>query len=85
MQEFKHVIQNIQGIYAESADVLVRTAKGYESRMQMSKRGQKGDLKHIFSVVALGIQAGDAVTITIEGTDEDLAAEKMKELFKQRF
>ena len=38
MQEFKHVIQNSQGIYAETASVLVKTANEFESRMKLLKR-----------------------------------------------
>ena len=85
MQEFRHVIQNSQGIYADLADCLVKAARDYESQMQLSKRGQKGDLKHIFSVVALGIQTGDEVVVTIDGPDEEEAYKEMKELFKQQF
>lgn len=85
MQKFKHVIQNPQGIYADSADCLVKAAKAFESRIDLTKRSQTGDLKHIFSVVALGIQTGDEVTVTVEGPDEERAALMIKELFEQRF
>ena len=85
MQEFKHVIRNKQGIYADSADCLVKMARCFESQMLMSKRSQTGDLKHIFSIVALGVQMGDEVTVTIEGPDEEQAVKKMKELFKHEF
>ena len=84
MQEFKHVIQNHQGIYAETAGILVKTANEFESRMQLCKRGKIGDLKHIFSVVALGVQTGDEVTVIIDGTDEMAALKRMEEVFKQR-
>ena len=46
---------------------------------------ETGDLKHIFSVAALGVQSGDEVTVTIEGPDEEKAALVMKEVFEQRF
>ena len=85
MQMFKHVIQNAQGIYADSADCLVKAAKCFESQISLSKRSQNGDLKHIFSAAALGVQLGDEVTVTIEGPDEERAAAVMKELFEQRF
>ena len=85
MQMFKHVIRNGQGIYADSADYVVKTAKLFESQMCLAKRSQTGDLKHIFSVAALGVQSGDEVTVTIEGPDEEKAALVMKEVFEQRF
>ena len=83
MQEFKHVIQNSQGIYAETASVLVKTANEFESRMKLLKRGKSGDLKHVVSVAALGVQAGDEVKVIIDGTDEIAAAKRMEEVFKQ--
>ena len=35
MQEFKHVIRNSQGIYAETAGILVKAACEFESRMEL--------------------------------------------------
>ena len=84
MRQFKYVIQDDQGIHARPAGVLVKAANEFQSSIQMEKRGQKGDLKRIFGIMALCIKKGDEVTITIEGTDEDTAAEKMEELFKQQ-
>lgn len=84
MRQFKYVIQDDQGIHARPAGVLVKAANEFQSSIQMEKRGQKGDLKRIFGIMALCVKKGDEVTITIEGTDEDTAAEKMEELFKQQ-
>ena len=84
MQEFKHVIRNSQGIYAETAGILVKAACEFESRMELCKRGKTGDLKHIFSVVALGVQEGDEVSVIIEGVDEVRAAKRIEDVFKQR-
>lgn len=84
MREFKYVIQDDQGIHARPAGVLVKAANEFQSNIEMDKRGQKGDLKRIFGIMALCVKKGDEVTITIEGADEDAAAEKMEELFKQQ-
>ena len=50
----------------------------------MLKRGQKGDLKRIFGVMALCVKKDDEIIVRIEGPDEDKAAEKLEELFKQQ-
>ena len=84
MREFKYVIQDDQGIHARPAGVLVKAANEFQSSIEMDKRGQKGDLKRIFGIMALCVKKGDEVTITIEGPDEDTAAAKMEELFKQQ-
>ena len=84
MREFKYVIQDEQGIHARPAGVLVKAANEFESSIELSKRGQKGDLKRIFGVMALCVKKDDEVTVRIEGSDEDAAAEKLEELFKQQ-
>ena len=84
MREFKYVIQDEQGIHARPAGVLVKAANEFESSIELSKRGQKGDLKRIFGVMALCVKKDDEITVRIEGPDEDAAAEKMEELFRQQ-
>ena len=52
----------------------------------VSKRVNKenrGNLKKLFSVVSINIQYQDTVTVTIEGTDEDVAAEEMLAFFEE--
>lgn len=84
MQEFKYVIQDEQGIHARPAGVIVKAANEFKSNIQMDKRGQKGDLKRIFAIMALCVKKGDEVTITVDGPDEEKAVIKMEELFKQQ-
>ena len=40
-------------------------------------------MKRIFGVMGLCIKHGDEVTVTVEGGDEDTAAEKIEALFKE--
>lgn len=84
MQEFKYVIQDEQGIHARPAGVIVKAANEFQSDIQMDKRGQKGDLKRIFAIMALCVKKGDEVTITVDGPDEEEALMKMEELFRQQ-
>lgn len=84
MREFKYVVQDELGIHARPAGVLVKAANGFESQITMLKRGQKGDLKRIFGVMALCVKKDDEIIVRIEGPDEDEAAENLEELFKQQ-
>ena len=84
MREFKYVIQDALGIHARPAGVLVKAANAFDSRIELEKRGKKGDLKRIFSVMALGVKKDDEIIVRIEGADEDEAAHKLEELFKQQ-
>ena len=83
MKEFKYVIQDEQGIHARPAGILVQAAGEFESNIRIFKDGKQGDLKRIFGVMGLCIKHGDEVTVTVEGGDEDTAAEKIEALFKE--
>ena len=83
MRQFQYVIQDDAGIHARMANKLVKAANTYESDICLVRRGQKGDMKHIFPIMALGVRKDDEVTVTINGPDEDEAAETLKKLFEQ--
>ena len=84
MKEFNYVIQDEQGIHARPAGILVKAANEFQSDMQIDKDGKKGDLKRIFGVMGLGIKKGDNIRVTIEGPDEEMAAQKIETLFKEQ-
>lgn len=85
MKEFKYVIQDEQGIHARPAGELVKMANEFQSDIQMDKRGQKGNLKSIFGIMSLGVKQGDEITVTVDGSDEAAAVEKIEELFRKQF
>ena len=82
MKEFSYVIQDKDGIHARPAGVLVKIATGFKSQVAISKAEKKGDLKRIFSVMALGAKQGDTVTVRVEGEDEVQAAAALEEALK---
>ncbi|MBQ8843375.1 MAG: HPr family phosphocarrier protein [Elusimicrobiaceae bacterium] len=82
MKEFSYVIQDKDGIHARPAGVLVKIANGFKSQVAISKAEKKGDLKRIFSVMALGAKQGDTVTVRVEGEDEVQAAAALEEALK---
>lgn len=83
MKEFQYVITDPEGIHARPAGLLVKAAKGYTSTVTITKDGKKGDAKKIFSVMGLAAKQGDPITVTVEGSDEDTAAEAIEHFFKE--
>lgn len=83
MKEFSYVIQDKDGIHARPAGVLVKVANGFKSQISISKAEKKGDLKRIFSVMALGAKQADTIKICIEGEDEAQAAVALEEALKK--
>ena len=84
MQEFIYTIKDRDGIHARPAGVLIKAAKGYQSKITIEAHGKTADLKGgIFALMALGIRCGWEVKVTVEGDDEQVAAVELKELFNQ--
>ncbi len=85
MKEFTYTITDPQGIHARPAGLLVKEAKKFESAISIFKGARKGDLKKIFTVMALGAKQGETVTVQVEGADEDAAAAAVETFLKENF
>ena len=74
MKEFEFVVTDPQGIHARPAGLLVKEAKKFESNISVFKGARKGDLKKIFTIMALGVKQGETIKVQVEGADEEQAA-----------
>lgn len=83
MKSFSYKIKDKNGIHARGAGAIVNEAKNYEANMTIKLGNKEADLKRIFAVLTLCAKYGDVVTIEIDGADEDIALEKMKNIFKE--
>ena len=82
MKEITYTITDPNGIHARPAGVLVKTLKGYNSSVTISKGEKSVDMKKLLALMGMGIKQGDTVKVTIEGADEDTAAAAIEEFFK---
>lgn len=78
-----YTIQDPQGIHARPAGALVKTAAQFKSTCKVESNGKTGDLKRIFTVMAMGIKAGMELTVTVEGPDEKEAAVAVEAFLKE--
>ena len=85
MKEFEFVVTDPQGIHARPAGLLVKEAKKFESNISVFKGARKGDLKKIFTVMALGVKQGESIKVQVEGADEEQAASAVEAFFKENF
>lgn len=83
MKEFTYTIQDPAGIHARPAGILVKQASAFSSTFRVRKGEKTGDLKRIFSVMALGAKQGDLLIIQVEGADEEQAASAVETCFKE--
>ncbi len=85
MKELKIVVKNETGLHSRPADLFVRTAKLYKSKITVKKGEKKADAKNILRVILLNVSQNDEITITAEGEDEDVALEDLKRLIESNF
>ena len=85
MKEFEFVVTDPQGIHARPAGLLVKADKKFESNISVFKGARKGDLKKIFTVMALGVKQGESIKVQVEGADEEQAASAVEAFLKENF
>ena len=83
MKTFTYTIKDKEGIHARPAGIIVAEAKKYSSSISITNKGKKADLKRIFGVMGLCVKSNEEVLIEIDGSDEELAYTKLKQLFEE--
>ena len=78
MKEIKYVVTDPLGIHARPAGLIVKMASGFKSSITIDNGAKKADAKRIMAVMSMGIKQGQEFTVTVEGEDEETAAEQLK-------
>lgn len=68
-------ILNPAGLHARPAAQIVERAKEFEATIELASGKRTANARSIMSVLALGADTGDQVTITADGPDEDEAVD----------
>ncbi len=88
MKQLLLEVRNSVGLHARPAALFVKSAKSSQSTIRVrnaTKQGSWADGKSILGVLALGVQMGHSIEITLEGPDEEEAAETIKRLIDNDF
>ena len=73
-----HTITEKVGLHASPAGILAKHASGLGSVITILFREKEADAKRLFSVMALGVECGDTITIRVEGKREKEDFESIK-------
>jgi len=81
------VIKARLGLHARAAAKLVRTASGFQSRVQLRRPdgSASADAKSILSVLMLAASCGTELQASAEGIDEAAAMDAVAQLFADGF
>ncbi|MBK1721417.1 HPr family phosphocarrier protein [Thiocystis violacea] len=78
-------ICNKLGLHARAAAKLVQCATGFESQIDIARRGQSVNCKSIMGVMMLAASKGTTVTVEAQGNDEEAAIMAIETLIRERF
>ena len=67
------------GLEARPIAMLVQVASQFESTVYINADDKKVNAKSIMGMMSLGLDSGEQVTVTAEGTDEEAAIEGIEE------
>ena len=83
MKSFNYTIQDIIGMHARPAGMLVKAAKNFKSKVTISHNGMNAGADRLLALMGLGVKHGDLITVTVEGEDEETAAAQLEQFFKE--
>ncbi|MCI8512884.1 MAG: HPr family phosphocarrier protein [Lachnospiraceae bacterium] len=82
MKEFRYTITDKIGIHARPAGELAKLTKEFQSRVKIRAGEKEAAAGRLMAVMALGIRNGQEIVVTAEGPDEERAAERLEEFFR---
>ena len=84
MKSFSYTIKDAVGIHARPAGNLAKLAKGFAgTKVTIEKGGKSVDVTKLMMLMGLGVKCGDTVNFTVEGPDEDAAAEAVAKFMEE--
>ncbi len=78
-------IKNKLGIHARPATLLAQEAGKYKSEIFITKDGIEVNAKSIMGIMMIAAEQGSTLNISINGPDEQEAAQALKNIFKKIF
>ncbi len=78
-------VSNKLGLHARSAAQLVRVASGFESEIKLINGAKSANAKGIMGLMMLAATQGTELELRIDGPDETIAYETIRQLFESRF
>lgn len=78
-------IVNKLGLHARASAKLVELARKYQCTVTLSKDHDAVDGKSILGLLMLAAAYGETIELKTHGTDEDDAAEAIRDLFQRKF
>ena len=83
MKEFSYVIKDEVGIHARPAGEVVKLAKKYDAVIKISVNDRTAEATKLLAIMSLGAKKGMTLKVTVEGKEENEAADAMESFMKE--
>jgi phosphocarrier protein HPr len=78
-----YIILAPEGIHARPAAALVKLARGFKATVYLIKGEKTVQLNSLLNLLSMGAKGGDTITVSIEGEDEEMAADALDRYFSE--
>ena len=79
------VVTNPQGLHARPADLFVKLATRFASKVELVKGHERVDGKSILAILTLAAVAGTPLSIEVDGPDAEQALDALAKLIEHNF
>lgn len=79
------VVPNKQGMHARPAEMFVRRAQQFQSKIEIVRDGYRIEAKSIMNLLTLGAAQGTELTLEAEGSDAQEALDALAEVVEKGF
>lgn len=79
------VIRNEQGLHARPAEMFVRLARQFQSRIEVVREGRRVEATSIIELLTLGAGPGTELLLEVDGDDAEEAANALVQLVESGF
>ena len=79
------VVPNKQGLHARPAEMFVRRAQQFQSKIEIVRDDYRVEAKSIMNLLTLGAAKGTKLTIEAEGSDAQEAVDALAEVVEKGF
>lgn len=83
MKSFSYVITDEVGLHARPAGLLAKEAKKYASKITLEVGEKSAEATKLMAIMAMGVKKDTEVVVTIEGDDENAAAQEIQKFFEE--
>ncbi len=79
------IIKNKMGIHVRPSGLIIAETQNYTGSILLKSKGMEMELNSIMDLLALGLEMGDELEISVSGEDEESYSSKLVGIFEETY